>query len=141
MARYNRVNLDGKSYYETQTATSAAALLPGTFVELVDGKFVQLAAAKANAFVVGNGEHQGLGITDAIPAGDSVVGNKISDARVFAIRVAAGAYKDGTAIGVSAAGTGEAVVTGDVIGFSLEDVTITAEDPFLRVRIRAGLAE
>lgn len=140
MPRYHRVNLDGKSYYETQTALSEVELLPGTFVELVNGKFVQLAAAKANAFVVGCGEHQGLTIEEPIPDGDSVVGNKISDARVFAIRVAAGAYKDGSPITVSATGAGELATAGDIIGYSLEDVTITADDPFLRVRIRAGLA-
>lgn len=138
MSRYRRVNIDGKSITETRVA--AAALLPGTFAVIdADDKFAQAAAAVGRVYVVNCAYHQGLSIRDAVPAGDSAVGDYVEEGRELAVLCPAGAYKKDSPIKIGANGQG-AVATDDtdtVIGYSQDEVTLTAAD-FIRVRMRVG---
>ncbi|QXR37287.1 hypothetical protein EGK70_007305 [Alcaligenes aquatilis] len=138
MSRYRRVNIDGKSITETRVA--AAALLPGTFAVIdADDKFAQAAAAVGRVYVVNCAYHQGLSIRDAVPAGDSAVGDYVEEGRELAVLCPAGAYKKDSPIKIGANGQG-ALATDDtdtVIGYSQDEVTLTAAD-FIRVRMRVG---
>lgn len=141
MSRYHRVNIDGKSLYQTETRlASAAALLPGTaaYIDPADGQFAQASAATTGRlYIIGAAEHQGLGIRDAVPANNSAVGNYVEEAREFAILCVAGTYKKGTPIKIAAGGQGFAAnpATEAFIGFSQDDVVLAAAD-FIRVRIQ-----
>ncbi|ASR89193.1 MULTISPECIES: gp53 minor capsid family protein [Alcaligenes] len=138
MSRYRRVNIDGKSITETRVA--AAALLPGTFAVIdANDKFAQAAAAVGRVYVVNCAYHQGLSIRDAVPAGDSAVGDYVEEGRELAVLCPAGAYKKDSPIKIGANGQG-ALATDDtdtVIGYSQDEVTLTAAD-FIRVRMRVG---
>ena len=138
MSRYRRVNIDGKSITETRVA--AAALLPGTFAVIdANDKFAQAAAAVGRVYVVNCAYHQGLSIRDAVPAGDSAVGDYVEEGRELAVLCPAGAYKKDSPIRIGANGQG-ALATDDtdtVIGYSQDEVTLTAAD-FIRVRMRVG---
>ncbi|MEN1361328.1 hypothetical protein AAIH09_31885, partial [Pseudomonas aeruginosa] len=76
MSRYRRVNIDGKSLFKTETRKTAAALYPGTFA-VIDGddEFAQADEVVGRLYVLDSAYHEGLGITDQIPAGHSAVGN------------------------------------------------------------------
>lgn len=90
--RPSRVNLDGLS--KTETRVSATAILPGTAMKIVAGKFVQAVAADAGVvplYVANVGHLQGLGANDPIPAGDSIEGEYMDSARRLALRGIAGA--------------------------------------------------
>ncbi|ENS1089896.1 hypothetical protein ACEZI3_001268 [Escherichia coli] len=142
MSRFNRVNIDGKSI--TETAVSATALEPGTPVNMASGKFVAATAVEGRIYIVNPAYHEGLGIEDEIPAGDSVVADYAEQGREFAILVPAGTYtKDaGITIGASgfdlaapASGEGENAVPADpVFAYCQEAVTLEADD-FIRVRV------
>ncbi|GHC58444.1 hypothetical protein GCM10010096_34430 [Alcaligenes pakistanensis] len=138
MSRYRRVNIDGKSITETRVA--AAALLPGTFAVIdANDKFAQAAAAVGRVYVVNCAYHQGLSIRDAVPAGDSAVGDYVEEGRELAVLCPAGAYKKDSPIKIGANGQG-ALATDDtdtVIGYSQDEATLTAAD-FIRVRMRVG---
>lgn len=138
MSRYRRVNIDGKSITETRVA--AAALLPGTFAVIdADDKFAQAIAAVGRVYVINCAYHQGLNIRDAVPAGDSAVGDYVEEGRELAVLCPAGAYKKDSPIKIGANGQG-ALATDDtdtVIGYSQDEVTLTADD-FIRVRMRVG---
>lgn len=88
-ARYNRINRDGKS--NTVTAVSAVDLMPGTLVRLsADGKtFAKNTAAGVAGplYIVGVGSASGLQSDTAIPAGDSVVADRLDSSRTFAALV------------------------------------------------------
>lgn len=142
MSRYRRVNIDGKSLYKTETRRAAAALLPGTFAVINgDNEFAQATATVGRLYVVDSAYHQGLGIRDAVPAGDSAVGNYVEEGREFAILCPAGTYAKDTPIKLGAAGQG-AIATDDtdtVIGYSQDDAVIASgETDFIRVRFRVG---
>lgn len=142
MARFRRVNIDGKSI--TETAVSAAALKPGTPVKMTAGKFVAATDTEGRIYVVNPAYHEGLGIEDAIPVGHSVVADYAEEAREFAILLPAGTYtKDagitigatGFALAKPAPGSGESAVAADpVFAFCQETVTLEAAD-FVRVRV------
>lgn len=138
MSRYRRVNIDGKSITETRVA--AAALLPGTFAVIdANDKFAQAAAAVGRVYVVNCAYHQGLSIRDAVPAGDSAVGDYVEEGRELAVLCPAGAYKKDSPIKIGANGQGVLATddTDTVIGYSQDEVTLTAAD-FIRVRMRVG---
>ncbi|HBJ68349.1 hypothetical protein [Alcaligenes phenolicus] len=138
MSRYRRVNIDGKSITETRVA--AAALLPGTFVVIdANDKFAQAAAAVGRVYVVNCAYHQGLSIRDAVPAGDSAIGDYVEEGRELAVLCPAGAYKKDSPIKIGANGQGVLATddTDTVIGYSQDEVTLTAAD-FIRVRMRVG---
>jgi hypothetical protein len=86
MPRYRRVNIDGQSLYKTETRTTAAALLPGTAATINSSdKFAQATALTGRLYIIDVGYHQGLTITEAIPAGDSAVGNYVEEGRELAL--------------------------------------------------------
>lgn len=94
MPRYRRVNIDGQSLYKTETRTTAAALLPGTAATINSSdKFAQATALTGRLYIIDVGYHQGLTITESIPAGDSAVGNYVEEGRELALRCLPGAYK------------------------------------------------
>ena len=142
MPRYRRVNIDGKSLYKTETRKTAAALYPGTFAVINgDDQFAQANAATGRVYIIDCAYHEGLGITDQIPAGHSAVGNYLEEGREFAVRMAAGTYTKDQPVTVSAAGLAVAIPSADgdynVIGYIQDDVTTAAVD-FIRIRARAS---
>ena len=140
MSRYRRINIDGKSI--TETRLTAAALLPGTLAVIdAAGKFAQATAAAGRLYVINPANHQGLEIRDAIPAGHTAVGDYVEEARELAILCPAGTYKKDTPIKVGATGQGTVGVEGtdSLIGYSQDEVTITAgQTDFIRVRMRSA---
>ena len=142
MSRYRRVNIDGKSLYKTETRRTAAALLPGTFAVINDSDlFAQATELTGRIYVIDCAYHQGLGIRDAVPSGDSAVGNYVEEGRELAILCPAGTYKKDTPIKLGTNGQG-AIATADtdsVIGYSQDEAIIASgETDFIRVRMRVG---
>lgn len=128
--RPSRVNLDGLS--KTETRVSAADILPGTAMKIVAGKFVQAIAADAGKiplYVANVGHLQGLGANDPIPAGDSIEGEYMDNARRLAVRGIAGAVwvKD-AALTLSATGGTFTLVGGAAapVAFAQENFTLPA---------------
>lgn len=140
MSRYRRINIDGKSVTETRVA--AAALLPGTFAVIdANDKFAQAVAAVGRVYVINSAYHQGLGIRDVVPAGDSAVGDYVEEGRELAVLCPAGTYKKDAPIKIGASGQG-AIATSDtdtVIGYSQDEAVIASDQTdFIRVRMRVG---
>lgn len=142
MARYRRVNIDGQSLYKTETRATAAALLPGTAAVINSSdQFAQATALRGSIYIIDVAYHQGLKITEAVPAGDSAVGNYVEEGRELALLCVAGAYKKDTPIKLGAAGqfTIATADTDTVIGYSQDEATIAASSTdFIRVRMRVG---
>ncbi|MFU7837949.1 hypothetical protein BI322_03810 [Klebsiella oxytoca] len=142
MARYRRVNIDGQSMYKTETKLAAAALLPGTAAVInSSGLFAQAAALTGRLYIIDCAYHQGLGIRDAVPAGDSAVGNYVEEGRELALLCAPGAYKKDSPIKLGTAGqfTLATSDTDSVIGYSQDEYTIAASTTdYIRVRMRVG---
>lgn len=142
MARYRRVNIDGNSLYKTETRIAAAALLPGTAATINSSdQFAQAAALAGRIYIIDVAYHQGLKITEEVPAGDSAVGNYVEEGRELALLCVAGAYKKDSPIKLGAAGqfTLATADTDSVIGYSQDDHTIAASTTeFIRVRMRVG---
>ena len=137
-SRYRRVNLDGKSITETRAAK--ANVLPGTFVVIdADDEFAQATALTGRIYITNPAYHQGLTIRDAIPAGDSVVGEYVEEGRELAVLVPAGTYKKDSPIKLGADGKGAlaSADTESVIVYSQDEVTLK-DDDFIRVRFRVG---
>lgn len=141
-SNYRRVNIDGKSLYKTETRVTAAALLPGTFAVIdAANKFAQATALKGRMYVVDVAYTQGLTIRDAVPVGDSAIGNYVEEGRELAILCPAGTYKKDDPIKLGTAGQGaKATAANDsVIGYSQDDAVIAASTTdFIRVRMRVG---
>lgn len=142
MARYRRVNIDGQSLYKTETRATAADLLPGTAAVINSSdQFAQATALRGRIYIIDVAYHQGLKITEAVPAGDSAVGNYVEEGRELALLCVAGAYKKDTPIKLGAAGqfTIATADTDTVIGYSQDEATIAASSTdFIRVRMRVG---
>ncbi|HHE5806206.1 TPA: hypothetical protein ACPE0E_002559 [Klebsiella michiganensis] len=142
MARYRRVNIDGQSLYKTETRKTASALLPGAAAVInTDGEFEQAAALAGRLYIIDCAYHQGLGILDAVPAGDSAVGNYVEEGRELALLCAPGAYKKDSPIKLGSNGqfTLATADTDSVIGYSQDEFTIAASTTeFIRVRMRVG---
>lgn len=142
MPRYRRVNIDGKSLYKTETKTTAAALLPGTAAVInANDEFAQATALKGRIYIIDVAYHQGLKITEAVPAGDSAVGNYVEEGRELALLCVPGAYKKDSPIKLGANGqfTLATADTDSVIGYSQDEATIAAgATDFIRVRMRVG---
>lgn len=140
MANYHRVNIDGKSITETRPA--AAATYPGTLVYIDStGKFAQAAGVTSGRlYVAGVGNHQGLKITEQVPAGDSLVGDYWEEGREFAVRVGAGTYKKDGNLSINSSGqiinTPATAGTYVIVATSQDDVTIASgATDFIRVRV------
>ena len=132
MARFRRVNIDGKSV--TETAVSAAALKPGTPVKMTAGKFVAAADTVGRIYVVNPAYHEGLGIEDAIPVGHSVVADYAEEGREFAILLPEGTYTKDAAITIGEGGFKLVASDEPVFAFCQEAVTLEAAD-FVHVRV------
>lgn len=132
MARFRRVNIDGKSV--TETAVSAAALKPGTPVKMASGKFAAATDTTGRIYVVNPAYHEGLGIEDAIPVGHSVVADYAEEGREFAILLPKGAYTKDAAITIGEGGFKLVTSNEHVFAFCQETVTLKAAD-FVRVRV------
>lgn len=142
MARYRRVNIDGNSLYKTETRITAAALLPGTAATInSSGKFAQATALTGRLYIIDVAYHQGLKITEAVPVGDSAVGNYVEEGRELALLCVPGAYKKDSPIKLGTAGqfTLATADTDSVVGYSQDAYTIAASTTeFIRVRMRVG---
>jgi hypothetical protein len=138
--RYRRVNIDGKSLYKTETRKADAALLPGTFAVInATDEFANTAVVVGRMYVVDVGYHQGLGILDANPIGDSCVGNYWEEGREYAVRVGATTvWKKDTPVKITTGGVGAVGVEGTdiIVGYSQDAVTIGAAADFIRVRAK-----
>lgn len=146
MARYNRINLDGKSV--TETRVSAVALSAGQLVAITAEKFVLPTAEIAQKLYVANtGCLQGLTSDEVIPAGDSVEGEYFETGREVAALVTAGVVcaKD-TPLSVAATGylilptdvtVGAGTVKSPIVAYAAEAITVSAENPQL-VRVRGA---
>ena len=142
MARYRRVNIDGQSLYKTETRVTAATLLPGTAAVINSSdQFAQATALRGRIYIIDVAYHQGLKITEAVPVGDSAVGNYVEEGREFALLCVPGAYKKDTPIKLGTAGQ-FTIATSDtdtVIGYSQDEATIAASTTdLIRVRMRVG---
>lgn len=142
MARYRRINIDGQSLYKTETRVAAAELLPGTAAVINgDNEFAQATDLVGRLYIIDVGYHQGLTVNEAIPAGDSAVGNYVEEGRELALRCGPGAYAKDTPITLGTNGQ-FAVATADtdsVIGYSQDEATIAASTTdLIRVRMRVG---
>ena len=127
--RPHRINLDGVS--KTETRVSAAAILPGSAIKIVDNKFVQAAAADIGAtqlYVANVARLQGLGALDAIPAGDSIEGEYLDNARRLALLgKAAEAWTKDAALTIGATGLFELdALAAAPVAWAQEDFTIPA---------------
>ncbi|MCK1065072.1 gp53 minor capsid family protein [Pluralibacter gergoviae] len=142
MARYHRVNIDGQSLYKTETRKAAAALLPGTAAVInADGEFEQASALAGRLYIIDVAYHQGQKITEAVPEGDSAVGNYVEEGRELALLCVPGAYKKDSPIKLGSNGqfTLATADTDSVIGYSQDEATIAANSTdFIRVRMRVG---
>lgn len=140
-SRPHRVNMDGKSC--TELGVSAVALLPGTLVHFASGKFAVNATKRPASFVVQCADNVGGSILDAIPAGDSVTGDRAEEGRIYAMRVKAGTVcKENETLlkldATAADGTLE-IATGpedDVIGVAFETYTVPATPAASHVKVR-----
>ena len=123
MARFNRVNLDGKSV--TETRTSDAAILPGTALKITADKFVVSADGVGATYIANTGHLQGLGADDAIPAGDSIEGEYLETGRGVAVLVAADTVVTmDMPLEVGAGGVFTAVAAGVAVAYAKEDYTV-----------------
>ncbi|AXF76060.1 hypothetical protein LU604_10880 [Erwinia tracheiphila] len=143
MPRYHRVNIDGQSLYKTETRIAAAALLPGTAAIINDdNEFAQATALTGRIYIIDVAYHQGLKITEAVPAGDSAVGNYVEEGRELALLCVPGTYAKDDPIKLGANGqfTKATADTDSVIGYSQDDATIAASTTdFIRVCMRVGI--
>lgn len=145
MSRYRRVNIDGQSLYKTETRATAAAVLPGTFavIDEASEQFKQAGEQAGRLYLIESGYHQGLGIRDVIPAGDSAVGNYVEEGRELAVLCGPGHYRKDAPIKLGANGMGALADddTDGVLGYSQDMVEITPNTTdFIRVRFRVGTA-
>lgn len=142
MARYRRVNIDGQSLYKTETRIAAIDLLPGTAAVInTESEFDLPQAPTGRIYVIETAYHQGLKITEAVPAGDSAVGNYIEEGRELAVLCLPGKYSKDSPIKIGAGGkfTLATSDTDSVIGYSQDEATIAADSTdFIRTRMRVG---
>lgn len=133
MARYNRINLDGKS--KSMTAVVKAGTQYGSIVSLdADGEFVS-PTELSQSFVLGGDYQQGQYTDESLLAGQTGVAEYLDSGRKLAVLTVAGDYEVGSALkedgGMLALAT-----TGDtIIGYSSEAVTLS-EDSLLAVSIK-----
>jgi len=136
--KFNRINIDGVSI--TETLPCAVAINPGVFVVRNSGEFAIATAVSGQMFVMTPANHQGLGISDAVPQDASGVAEYVQEGRELALRVGEGTYTEGQALTMSNTGVAIAIpaVAGDyeVVAYVQEPLTVAAgEFDFAHVRI------
>lgn len=141
MARYNRINLDGKSITETYLA--ATDIEAGVVVVENNGEFAKASAgAVGRIFVATTGMQQGLGTGAETPEGDSLAGEYAEEGRELAILLGKNnTVTKGAPLSVAANGLLALNADGkNIIGYAQEDLAVgntSADTPeLLRVRIR-----
>lgn len=141
MARYNRINLDGKSVTETYPA--AAATPVGTVLVESSGAFTAASAGDTGRlFAAHPAAHQGLGTDTSVPQGDSLVGEYLEEGREVALLLAKNnTVAKGSPVSVTTNGAIKLNADGkDIIGYAQEALVIGngASDvaQLVRVRIR-----
>lgn len=125
MARFNRINLDGKSI--TETRTKATTTLPGTLLSIgSNDRFAVATAGASGALYVANTAHlQGLGADDTIPVGESIEGEYLETGRGVAALVASGVTVGmDTPLQVGASGQLVLATTGVVVAYAKEAYTV-----------------
>lgn len=142
MARFNRINLDGKS--RTESRVSAVSVLPGTVLVIADGAFEVAGAPTATTgrrqlYVATAAYYQGMGTPDEIPAGDTVEGEYFTEGRQVAVlATAATALEMDTPLTLDAA-TGALKVadpeTEEVLAYSKETVMVGAAAELVLVQV------
>lgn len=140
MSAYRRINIDGKSVTETRQLD--AAVYPGQVV-IINGDDEFAVGNTGRIYVIHPATHEGLDITDQIPATSVAVGEYIEEGRELVFRVQTGTYKKDDPIHVTALGVAGAVPSANgtyaIVGYSQDDLTVGADSTdYLRVRIRAG---
>lgn len=140
MTAYRRINIDGQSV--TETRAMAAAAYPGQVVA-IDSSDEFAVGNAGRLYVLHPATHEGLGVTDQIPATSVAVGEYIEEGRELAFRVATGSYTKDQALTINSSGVAGAVPATPgayaVVGYSQDDLTVgSGATDFLRVRIRAG---
>lgn len=92
MARYNRINIDGRA--ETENCPMGEDALPGTLVYIgSQGTFLFANTGITEGvqlYALGVDTLQGKRVTDYVTGGDIGIGNYFETGRSFALRVAAG---------------------------------------------------
>lgn len=136
--RPRRVNIDGKSC--TELGISDVAQYPGTIVYFDGGKWKVAAAKRPGSFVVQCADNVGGSILDAIPAGDSVTGDRFEEGRMFAVLVAAGTVLKANETLLKQNATGQLEVATDpedvAVAVAFEDFTVPATPAFSHAKIR-----
>lgn len=152
MARYNRINLDGKSTNRTFNGILTNVGESGGFAVLSNGDFSTYRGAVAGEarpplYVLEAPHNQN--ISDSILAGQTVVGHLVEDGRELAILCPPGSYGMNDQIAINDSGqvvrlnpttpSGPYIVIGFVtdIDGSSGDLVITDNDELVRVRIQA----
>ena len=142
MPRYRRLNLAGHPFNNPEPPPPPPAWLPATAATINSSdKFAQATALTGRLYIIDVGYHQGLTITESIPAGDSAVGNYGEEGRELALRCLPGAYKKDSPIKLGTAGqfTLATSDTNSVIGYSQDEYTIAdSTTDYIRVRMRVG---
>ena len=142
MARFNRINLDGKS--RTESRISEAALLPGTVLVIEGDLFETADAATAGKlsrqlYVATAAYYQGMGTPDEIPAGDTVEGEYMTEGRQLAVlATATTALTKDAPLALDAATGGLKLPdpeTEEVVAFSKETVTVGASAELVLVQV------
>lgn len=148
MARFRRINIDGKSLFKTETRLLTAAAFPGTAVT-IDKATDQFVTAngttgpRARLYVLDEAAIIGLDTMTQVPAGCSAIGNYLEEGREFAVRMAAGTYTKDDPVVVNATGQFVALPGGagsyNVVGFVQEDEPVTLAAPdLIRIRAQSG---
>ena len=133
--RYHRVNIDGHSMFATETRIASEDLSPGTFAIInEDNEFEQATEVVGRLYVVDCAHHEGLGITDAVPAGHSAIGNYVEEGREMAVLVGAGTYRKDQPMSINSSGE-MAPGSSNIIAYAQDTVTLSGPD-LIRVRFR-----
>ena len=138
MARYNRINLDGKSCTETRLVTASS--LPGSVVFISSGKFAKYATngtANSKLYVLGVDNIQGQTADTALDADETGVADYAETGRELAVLVAATTVlvKD-SPLTPNASGQLRLGVPGTdvIVAHSQEALTVGASAELVRVR-------
>lgn len=138
MARYHRINLDGKSCTETRIVT--ADTLPGSVVFISSGefaKYVTPGAVSNKLYVLNTDYTNGKTADDVVAADDAGIGEYAETGREMAVLVAAASVlvKD-TPLTTALAGVLEIGTPGTdtIVAYSQEALTVGASPELVRVR-------
>jgi len=146
MARFRRINLDGKSLFKTETRRMSVNGYPGTVVVLNDDNEFEFRLSNSTLgprlYLLDEASHEGKGCMDQIPVNHTAIGNYIEEGREFAARMADGTYRKDQSVYLAASGVITLVpstsgTTFNAIGYVQEqdEVTITDVD-LIRIRVQ-----